>query len=95
MEEKNMTGTAENNSAESGSLSGYQMIVGDCGGSYLPLRSEAAYNSYNEIAKLYPGYTVSTKGTITPGSGINGMACYYRYVCFNSMWGWADAAFLK
>ena len=74
---------------------GYYMTVGDCNGTYLALRSGTSYSPYNEIAQLYPGYSVFTNGTIVQGTGINGVACYYRYVCFNGVWGYANASFLR
>ena len=85
----------ENAAGGYGYQNGFYMTVGDCNGTYLALRSGTSYSPYNEIAQLYPGYSVFTNGTIVQGTGINGVACYYRYVCFNGIWGYANASFLR
>ena len=74
---------------------GYTLTVGDCNGSYLALRPEAKWDQYHELARLYPGYQVFTYGATTQGTGLNGVPCSYTYVCFNSIWGWANSAFLR
>ena len=85
----------ENAAGGYGYQNGFYMTVGDCNGTYLALRSGTSYSAYNEIAQLYPGYSVYTNGTIVQGTGINGVACYYRYVSFNGIWGYANASFLR
>ena len=77
-----------------GGGSGYYLTVGNCNGSYLALRPQPVWDQYHELAHLYPGYQVFTYGTTTNGTGLNGVPCTYRLVCFNGTWGWADAYFL-
>jgi hypothetical protein len=38
--------------------SGFYMTVGNCNGGYLALRPQPAWNQYQELAQLYPGYQV-------------------------------------
>ena len=73
---------------------GWYMTVGNCNGSYLALRPEARWDQYHELAQLYPGNQVFTYGATSNGTGLNGTPCTYRYVYFNGIWGWANAAFL-
>ena len=54
----------ENAAGGYGYQNGFYMTVGDCNGTYLALRSGTSYSPYNEIAQLYPGYSVFTNGTI-------------------------------
>ncbi len=61
---------------------------------YLALRPQPYWDQYHEMAQLYPGYQVFTYGEITNGTGLNGAACTYRKVCYNGIWGWANAAYL-
>jgi hypothetical protein len=74
--------------------SGFYMTVGNCNGGYLALRPQPVWNQYQELAQLYPGYQVFTYGATSNGTGLNGVPCTYRYVNFNGIWGWANAAFL-
>ena len=74
---------------------GYYMTVGDCNGGYLALRPQTVWDQYHELARLYPGYQVYTYGNTEPGTGLNGVPCQYTYVCWNGIWGWANAAFLR
>ena len=89
------TGSSVTAIVRSGPGFGYGQIGSLTNGTYLALRSGTSYSPYNEIAQLYPGYSVFTNGTIVQGTGINGVACYYRYVCFNGIWGYANASFLR
>jgi hypothetical protein len=73
---------------------GFYMSVGNCNGSYLALRPQPVWDQYHEIARLYPSYEVFTYGTIIDGTGVNGTPCKYRYVQYNGIWGYANAAFL-
>ncbi len=73
---------------------GYEMTVGNCNGGYLALRPVPVWDQYHEVAHLYPGYQVFTYGATTNGTGLNGVPCTYRYVCYNGNWGWANANFL-
>ncbi len=73
---------------------GYYLTVGDCEGGYLALRPQPVWDQYHEIARLYPSYEVFTYGTIIDGTGVNGTPCKYRYVQYNGIWGYANAAFL-
>ena len=77
-----------------GNGSGYYMTVGNCNGSYLALRPEPYWDQYNELSQLWPGYQVFTYGSMTNGTGLNGTACTYTYVCYNGTWGWANSSFL-
>ncbi len=74
--------------------SGWYMTVSGCDGGYLALRPHPRWEPYNEIAQLWPGDKVYTYGDITNGIGVNDTACRYRKVCFNSIWGWADANYM-
>ena len=74
--------------------SGFYMTVGNCNGGYLALRPQPVWNQYQELAQLYPGYQVFTYGATSNGTGLNGVPCTYRYINFNGIWGWANAAFL-
>ncbi len=74
--------------------SGFYMTVGNCNGGYLALRPQPVWDQYQELAQLYPGYQVFTYGATSNGTGLNGVPCTYRYVNFNGIWGWANAAFL-
>ena len=97
-EEKKMMSVDEMEDAAGGKNHGYgfgfYMTVTDCNGTYLALRNATVYDRNNELAQLYPGYSVFTNGNISQGTGINGQPCYCRYVCFNGIWGWANASFL-
>ncbi len=73
---------------------GFFMTVGNCNGSYLALRPQPYWDQYHELARLYPGYQVFTYGATTNGTGLNGISCVYRYVCYNGIWGYANASFL-
>lgn len=77
-----------------GSGSGFYMSVGNCNGGYLALRPQPVWDQYHELAQLYPGYSVFTYGGTTNGTGLNGMPCTYRYVSWQGIWGYANAAFL-
>ena len=77
-----------------GSGSGFNMTVGNCNGSYLALRPEPYWDQYHEFARLWPNYAVFTYGETTNGTGMNGASCFYRYVNYNGIWGWADSRFL-
>lgn len=77
-----------------GSGSGSHMTVGNCNGRYLALRPQPYWDQYHELAQLWPGYQVYTYGATANGTGPNGTPCTYRYVNWNGIWGWADAAFL-
>ncbi len=77
-----------------GGGAGYEMTVGNCNGGYLALRPEPVWDRFHEVAHLYPGYQVFTYGATTNGTGLNGVPCTYRYVCYNGNWGWANANFL-
>ena len=84
----------ENTAGGANYQNGFYMTVLDCNGTYVALRTTTVYDRYNELAQLFPGYSVYTNGTISQGTGINGQPCYYRYVCFNGIWGWVNASFL-
>ncbi len=73
--------------------SGWYMTV-NVPKNYLALRPQPYWDQYHELAQLYPGYQVFTYGEITNGTGLNGTPCTYRKVCYNGIWGWADAAYL-
>ena len=82
-------------SGGNGRGSGFFMTVGNCNGGYLALRPEPVWDQYHELAQLYPGYQVFTYGATTNDTGLNGVPCCYRYVCWNGIWGWANSAFLR
>jgi hypothetical protein len=86
--------TLEQVNAGYGSGSGFYMTVGNCNGSYLALRPQPVWDQYHELAQLYPGYQVFTYGQTTNGTGLHGVPCTYRYVCYNGVWGFANACFL-
>ena len=73
---------------------GYYMTVGNCNGSYLALIPQPFWDQYHELYKLWPGCEVFTYGATTRGTGLNGTPCTYRYVSYEGIWGWANAAFL-
>ncbi len=96
-DEKKVLNNEELENANGGILSrgsGWYMTVGNCNGSYLALRPQPYWDQYHELAHLWPGNQVFTYGEITNGTGLNGVACQYRKVCYNGIWGWANAAFL-
>ena len=70
--------------------SGYYMTVIDCKGGYLPLCTMPAWNSANEIERLWPNCMVSTNGATASGIGRDGKPCIYIWVCFNGTKGWAE-----
>lgn len=74
--------------------SGFFLHVRDCNGSYLALRPEPHWDQYHEFARLWPGYAVFTYGETTNGTGLNGASCFYTYVNYNGIWGWAASSFL-
>ena len=84
----------EKASGGAGHGTGYYLTVGNCNGSYLALRPEPYWDQYHELERLWPGYQVFTYGSTSNGTGLNGIPCVYRYVCFNGIWGWANSAFL-
>ncbi len=83
----------ENANGGIGRGSGWYMTV-NVPKNYLALRPQPYWDQYHELAQLYPGYQVFTYGEITNGTGLNGAACTYRKVCYNGIWGWANAAYL-
>ena len=84
----------ENVNGGYGSSQGFYMRVGNCNGSYLALRPQPCWDQYNEIMRLWPGYEVFTYGSMTNGTGLNGVPCTYTYVSYNGIWGWANSSFL-
>ena len=68
----------------------YNMTVGNCNGGYLPLCTMPAWNSANEIERLWPNCMVSTNGATASGIGRDGKPCIYIWVCFNGTKGWAE-----
>ena len=86
--------TLEQVNAGYGSGSGFYMTVGNCNGGYLALRPQPVWDQYHELAQLYPGYQVFTYGATANGTGLHGVPCTYRYVCYDGVWGFANAAFL-
>ena len=65
-EEKKMMSVDEMEDAAGGKNHGYgfgfYMTVTDCNGTYLALRNATVYDRNNELAQLYPGYSVFTSG---------------------------------
>jgi hypothetical protein len=80
--------------AGGGGGGGFYMTVGNCNGSYLALRPQPVWDQYHELYQLYPGYTVFTYGETRNGTGLNGKECIYRFVSYDGIWGYANAAFL-
>ncbi len=62
---------------------------------YLALRPQPVWDQYHELAQIPNGATVYTSGQITNGTGLNGTPCQYRWVQYNGIQGWANAAFLR
>ncbi len=75
-------------------LSGHTVRVVNCAGTYVALRSSAAYNPGNEIAKLFEGYTLYTEDDVVAGSGINNAPCYYLKASYNGQWGYINTQFV-
>ena len=69
---------------------GYYMMVDNYNGGYLPLCTMPAWNSANEIERLWPNCMVSTNGATASGIGRDGKPCIYIWVCFNGTKGWAE-----
>ncbi len=92
-DEKKILNTDELSNANGGlnNENGWYMTV-SVQKNYLALRPLPCWDEKNELAQLYPGYQVFTYGEITNGTGLNGVPCTYRKVCYNNIWGWANSA---
>ncbi len=62
---------------------------------YLALRPQPCWDPYHELAQMPNGATVCTSDQLTHGTGLNGAYCLYRFVQYNGIQGWAEAAYLR
>ncbi|MCR5106929.1 MAG: hypothetical protein K6B28_02090 [Lachnospiraceae bacterium] len=62
---------------------------------YLTISPEPYWDQYHALGEVPNGYTVSTNGQITNGTGPNGNPCQYRKIQYNGILGWANAAYLS
>ena len=74
-------------------IGGYNMTVGNCGGGYIELYQQPN-GQRNALARLCPGYQVTTFGRQHTGIDQNGESCTFTYVRWNGILGWVVSDFL-